>query len=359
MSDGSNNEPHIVKLRSSRPPRPKLNRVLVYGSASTQIDPRFIELGEQTGALLAKAGCKVVYGGGNLGMMGAVANGALNAGGHVTGVIPGFLKEAEIMHIGVQDLRVVDDMHERKRLMFDLSDAIVALPGGYGTVEEFFEVATWKQIGRHDKPIVVANFLDYWQPMIDFVEHMNVHKFLHHRADTFDVTDTPEGIMKLLGLTAYWQDATVGPMSEPNWNSISGDQMGPRLRGLGLNLLVRDVERAAHFLSQVMDAAIFQPTKDFAIVKVSGTILQLHADATYHSNPLLGLLPETPPRGAGIELRLYDVDPEAAHKRAVELGYEILQPPTDKSATHGLLEAYILDDDGYCWVPSRPLVEVI
>lgn len=200
MNERGDDNP-IDKMRAGAPPRARqIQRVLVYGSASTQIDPRFIEQGREIGRRLAQAGCKVVYGGGSLGMMGAAADGALSAGGHVTGIIPRFMKEAEIMHQGVSDLRVVDDMHTRKRLMFDLCDAIVALPGGFGTVEELFEVITWKQVGRHTKPIIIVNLLNYWQPMLDFVDHMNTHKFLHSRADTFVVAATPQETMLQLGL---------------------------------------------------------------------------------------------------------------------------------------------------------------
>ena len=196
------NEAHpIARMREAMPARPKnLRSVLVYGSASTDIDPRFIALGHEMGRRIAQAGCDLVYGGGSLGMMGASADGALAAGGTVTGIIPQFMKDAEAMHKGVTDLKVVDDMHTRKRMMFDAADAIIALPGGYGTVEELFEVMTWKQVGRHNKPIVIVNLLDYWQPMLDFIDHMDRHKFLHHRSDTFAVAETPVDVMELLGL---------------------------------------------------------------------------------------------------------------------------------------------------------------
>ena len=198
---GSNDAHPIVRMRENMPTPPeRLNSILVYGSASTEIDPRFIDLGQEMGRLIAQAGCNLVYGGGSLGMMGASADGALAAGGTVTGIIPQFMKDAEAMHKDVTDLKVVDDMHTRKRMMFDAADAIIALPGGYGTVEELFEVMTWKQVGRHNKPIVIVNLLNYWQPMLDFIDHMDQHKFLHHRSDTFAVAETPVDVMELLGL---------------------------------------------------------------------------------------------------------------------------------------------------------------
>ena len=198
---GSKDAHPIARMREGMPARPEnLRSVLVYGSASTDIDPRFIALGHEMGRRIAQAGCNLVYGGGSLGMMGASADGALAVGGKVTGIIPQFMKDAEAMHKGVTDLKVVDDMHTRKRMMFDAADAMIALPGGYGTVEELFEVMTWKQVGRHNKPIVIVNLLDYWQPMIDFIDHMDRHKFLHHRSDTFAVAETPVDVMELLGL---------------------------------------------------------------------------------------------------------------------------------------------------------------
>jgi len=135
--------------------------------------------------------------------------------------------------------------------------------------------------------------------------------------------------------------------------TVSAEGFGAALRGVGLNLLVRDVRAQCAFLEAVFGLKSHQVSDDFAIVAYGDQVFQLHADGTYHSNPLLGLLPETPPRGAGIEIRLYDSDPEAAAARAEAAGGTILQPPTDKP--HGLREAYILCDNGYAWVPSRPI----
>lgn len=138
-----------------------------------------------------------------------------------------------------------------------------------------------------------------------------------------------------------------------DYNTIDAASFGRGLSGLGVNLLVRDVPARADFLTQVFDMQAFQPTADFAIMTFGQAVFQLHADGTYHANPLLSLLPESGARGGGIELRLYGCDPDAAVVRAKAAGALILQPPTNKP--HGLREAYILDDDGYAWVPGRPL----
>ena len=132
-----------------------------------------------------------------------------------------------------------------------------------------------------------------------------------------------------------------------------GEAFGQSLKGMGLNLLVRNVPRQCSLLTSVFGMSCHQVTQDFAIVTYGNQVFQIHADVTYHSNPLLGLLPEVPPRGAGIEIRLYDTDPDAAAAQAKSAGTTILQEPTDKP--HGLREAYILCENGYAWVPSRPL----
>lgn len=138
-----------------------------------------------------------------------------------------------------------------------------------------------------------------------------------------------------------------------DYETIKADAFGKSLRGIGLNLLVRDVQSQCAFLETVFGLKPHQISADFAIVTYGDQVFQLHSDATYHSNPLLGLLPETPPRGAGVEIRLYDSDPDIAVTRAETARATILQTPTDKP--HGLREAYILCENGYAWVPSRPL----
>ncbi|KIN65617.1 Glyoxalase/bleomycin resistance protein/dioxygenase [Sulfitobacter noctilucae] len=136
-----------------------------------------------------------------------------------------------------------------------------------------------------------------------------------------------------------------------DYDSIGAEDFGASLRGIGLNLLVRDVGTQVVMLETVFDMKASQPTQDFAIMQYGDQVFQVHSDGTYHSNPLMALLPETPPRGTGIEIRLYDTDPDVACARALKAGVTVLQPPTDKP--HGLREAYILCDNGYAWVPSR------
>lgn len=139
-----------------------------------------------------------------------------------------------------------------------------------------------------------------------------------------------------------------------DFESISAEDFGASLRGIGLNILVSDVIERTAFLCEVFGMKAHRLNADFAIMTYGDQVFQLHADGTYHSNPLLGLLPENPPRGAGIELRLYDSDPEEVAKRAaIHEGAKILQAPMDKP--HGLREVYILDADGYAWVASRAL----
>lgn len=143
-------------------------------------------------------------------------------------------------------------------------------------------------------------------------------------------------------------------------NTITAAQLGRQLRGFGVNLLVREVARSAAFLQQVLGFAVHQRSADYALLTAPAgaaagavTIVQLHADATYHAHPLLPLLPEAGMRGAGAELRLFECDPDRAEAQARRGGYVVLHPACDKP--HGLRECALLDPDGYCWVPSRPL----
>ncbi len=136
-----------------------------------------------------------------------------------------------------------------------------------------------------------------------------------------------------------------------DYETIKADAFGRSLHGIGLNLLVRDVPAQCAFLQTVFGLKSHQVTPDFAIVSYGDQVFQLHSDGTYHSNPLLGLLPENPPRGGGIEIRLYDSDPDIAAGKAEAAGGMILQAPADKP--HGLRETYILCENGYAWVASR------
>ena len=138
-----------------------------------------------------------------------------------------------------------------------------------------------------------------------------------------------------------------------DFETVSPEGFGKSLRGIGLNLVVRDVVTQCDFLAAVFDMKTHRVSADFAIVTYGDQVFQLHSDGTYHSNPLLGLLPDNPPRGAGLEIRLYDTNPEEAVERAKVTDAVVLQEPTDKP--HGLCEAYILCENGYAWVPTRSL----
>lgn len=156
----------------------EINNVCVYCGSGPGTNPRFVEAAEAFGKELADNGVALVYGGGSIGLMGAVANSVLDHGGRVTGIIPGFLSAKEIALDRVTELIVTEDMHERKRLMFERSDAFVALPGGIGTLEELVEQMTWQQLGRHDKPILIADIDGFWQPLLALFKHMRETAFI-------------------------------------------------------------------------------------------------------------------------------------------------------------------------------------
>lgn len=156
----------------------RLKRVCVFAGSSPGNDPRFLDAARELGAALAQRGVELVYGGANVGLMGAMANAVLEGGGHVIGVIPRHLLDFEVAHTGIPDLRIVESMHERKALMAELSDAFVALPGGFGTLEETFEVLTWRQLGLHQKPVVILNAGGYFDALVAFLEHMVKRRLL-------------------------------------------------------------------------------------------------------------------------------------------------------------------------------------
>ncbi len=168
-------------------------------------NPAYGEAARTLGASLAAHDIGLVYGGGSLGPMGEVARSTLDHGGHVTGIIPEFLTEKEKMLRNVDDLIVTEDMHERKRLMFEYSDAFVALPGGVGTLEELVEQLTWVQLGRHSKPVVVANIAGFWDPFLNLLRHMKTDAFIRPGLDlSFTVVDAADEIVP----------AVIGSLSE-------------------------------------------------------------------------------------------------------------------------------------------------
>ncbi|MBI1395399.1 MAG: TIGR00730 family Rossman fold protein [Betaproteobacteria bacterium] len=155
-----------------------MRSVCVFCGSSPGGDPVYVETARETGRVLAEAGVGITYGGGRIGMMGAVADGALAAGGRVVGVIPEPLEKREVAHDGLTELHVVDSMHRRKQLMADLSDAFVMLPGGFGTLEEFCEIVTWSQLGMHGKPCVLVNVRSYFGPLVAMFDHALAEGFV-------------------------------------------------------------------------------------------------------------------------------------------------------------------------------------
>ena len=149
----------------------ELSSLCVYCGSQVGNDPAYRAVAEELGARLAAAGVKLVYGGGRIGIMGVIADAVLSAGGTAIGVIPQHLSRVEIAHADLSEIYVVDSMHTRKQKMFDLADAFAVLPGGLGTLDETIEILTWKQLGLHDKPIVILDQDSYWQPLEDLIQH--------------------------------------------------------------------------------------------------------------------------------------------------------------------------------------------
>ncbi|WP_397536524.1 TIGR00730 family Rossman fold protein [Rummeliibacillus pycnus] len=158
-----------------------MKKLAVFCGSSNGASDAYIEGAKKLGKEIAKRNIALVYGGANVGVMGAVANSVLEEGGYVIGVMPSFLEKREISHKNLSELIVVDSMHERKAKMADLADGFVALPGGPGTLEEFFEVFTWAQLGLHRKPCGLLNINHYYDPLITLFNHMADEKFLHEQ----------------------------------------------------------------------------------------------------------------------------------------------------------------------------------
>lgn len=148
----------------------RFRRICVYCASSNDVHERWREVAREAGRALARRGIAVVYGGGAVGLMGELATAALEAGGEVLGVIPERLRALELEHQGLTELFVVDSMHARKMMMAQLSDAFIALPGGFGTLEELFEAITWNQLGYHDKPVGVVDAHGFYQPILQFID---------------------------------------------------------------------------------------------------------------------------------------------------------------------------------------------
>jgi uncharacterized protein (TIGR00730 family) len=156
----------------------EIRKICVYCGSGAGTDPAFLQAARDFGEILAKNDIGLVYGGGGNGMMGALAHATLDHGGSVTGIIPEFLVQREHAERGARELIITRDMHERKRKMFDLADAFVALPGGVGTLEELVEQLTWVQLGRHRKPVLVVNIEGFWEPLCALFDHMRALEFI-------------------------------------------------------------------------------------------------------------------------------------------------------------------------------------
>ncbi len=173
-----------------------IRNICVYCGSNPGINPAYAQVARIFGRLIAEAGVGLVYGGGGLGLMGEVARTVLAHGGHVTGIIPEFLSEKERMLRDAHEMIVVEDMHQRKKLMFDRSDAFVALPGGIGTLEELVEQLTWAQLGRHTKPIVLVNIEGFWAPFLELLHHMRREAFIQQSMEVRFVTvDRAEDVL--------------------------------------------------------------------------------------------------------------------------------------------------------------------
>ncbi len=159
-------------------------------------DPAYVRDARALGTQLAHGGHRLVYGAGDVGLMGETARAAQVAGGHVTGVIPQHLVDAEVGKSDLDDYVVTENMHQRKMLMFDRSEAVIALPGGPGTLDELIEVLTWRQLGLHAKPVVILNTNDYWDPLLTLLNHVMGHGFADADfLDYLDVADTPQAAL--------------------------------------------------------------------------------------------------------------------------------------------------------------------
>lgn len=184
-----------------------MRNICVYCGASTGANPAYAEAARALGALIAARGKTLVFGGGHVGLMGVVAEGALSAGGEVIGVMPHALVARETAHTGLTTLHIVDTMHERKAMLAGLADGFIALPGGIGTLEELFETWTWAQLGVHTKPIGLLDVAGYWQPMVDLFAHMSREGFL--RPFTHDLLMVDDDASRLIARMEAYEPPAV------------------------------------------------------------------------------------------------------------------------------------------------------
>ena len=179
-----------------------LKNICIYCGSSDHTDEVFLQAADAMGEALAERGMTLVFGAGRTGMMGRVAAAVLANGGQAVGVIPRIFETPELMHNGLSELHVVDDMHTRKAMMIEMADAFIALPGGFGTFEELFEVLTWSQIGLHSKPIGVLNVADYFTPLLDLIEHARTQGFIYKEHRQLLISESQPDVL-LDGLNSY------------------------------------------------------------------------------------------------------------------------------------------------------------
>lgn len=183
----------------------QINSVCVYSASSTKIDPVYFQAAEELGRLLAEHHIRLINGAGSIGLMCSVADAVLKNGGEVTGVIPHFMVEQNWHHTGLTELIEVESMHERKQKMANLSDGIIALPGGCGTLEELLEIITWKQLGLYLNPIIILNVNEFFDPLLEMLEKAIEENFMRQQhGDIWKVARTPEEAVKLLYETPVW-----------------------------------------------------------------------------------------------------------------------------------------------------------
>lgn len=183
----------------------KINSVCVYSASSTKIDPVYFDAARQLGVLLAQKHIRLINGAGNMGLMSAVSDAVLQAGGEVTGVIPHFMVEQNWHHTGLTELVEVESMHQRKKTMAELSDAVITLPGGCGTLEELLEIITWKQLGLYLNPIVILNIKGYFDPLLQMMDRAMEENFMRRQhGDIWKVAHTPQEAVELIHTTPLW-----------------------------------------------------------------------------------------------------------------------------------------------------------
>ena len=188
----------------------QINSVCVYSASSTKIDAVYFQAADTLGYLLAEHRIRLINGAGSIGLMRSVADAVLKNGGEVTGVIPRFMVEQNWHHTGLTELIEVESMHERKRKMADLSDGIIALPGGCGTLEELLEISTWKQLGLYLNPIVILNINGFFDPLLEMLEKASDENFMRRQhGDIWKVAQTPEEAVQLLYETPVWDISNV------------------------------------------------------------------------------------------------------------------------------------------------------